>query len=132
MEQKRKTMKRNRRRAKAQEGMTLIEIMVVSLIMAMMSAGIAVAVMKHLEDARGNTAKTTVKTLMTASNLFLMQNPGECPSFETLLNEGMIERNTEQADPWKTPYFIVCNDNAELDIFSAGKDKREGTDDDIR
>ena len=120
-----------RRDRRSELGMTLIEIMVVTLIMAMMSAGIAVAVMNHLETARKNTAKTTVKTLKTASNLYMMQNPGSCPDFETLLGAGMIEQNTEQTDPWKTPYFFECSDE-KLDIFSAGKDRREGTNDDIR
>lgn len=120
-----------KRKTTGMEGMTLIEIMVVTLIMAMMSAGIAVAVMRHLETARRDVAKTAVRTLKTASNLFLMQNPGECPGIERLIAEGMIEPNTEQKDPWKTPYFFNCTDDG-VEIFSAGKDKQEGTDDDIR
>ena len=121
---------RRKRNAKGMEGMTLIEIMVVTLIMAMMSAGIAVAVMKHLETARRDVAKTAVRTLRTATNLFMMQNPGECPSIERLIEDGMIEPNTEKVDPWKTPYFIQCEGET-TSIFSAGKDKQEGTDDDI-
>ena len=117
--------------AQHQQGMTLIEIMVVTLIMALISSGIAVAVMNHLTTVRKETAKTDIRALKTAAKIYAIQSQGECPSIEILVAEGMIEDDTRRADPWNTPYIFDCAD-AKIAVFSAGPDKLEGTEDDIR
>lgn len=114
-----------------QIGMTLIEIMVVTLIMALISSGIAVAVMNHLVTVRKETAKTDIKALKTAAQIYYMQNQEECPNVDLLVAEGMIEDDTRRVDPWSTPYFFECADS-KISVFSAGPDKREATEDDIR
>jgi prepilin-type N-terminal cleavage/methylation domain-containing protein len=115
----------------AQSGMTLIEIMVVTLIMALISSGIAVAVMHHLDEARKLTAQSEVKTLRSAARLYLAQNPRKCPTVEILLEEGIIEDDTRTVDPWETPYIFHCSDSKVV-AASAGPDKIEGTEDDLR
>ncbi len=114
-----------------QHGMTLIEIMIVVIIMSMIASGVAIAVMKNLEDARKRHAKTNVATLRSAVYMFRMQNPKDCPDVQTLKDEGIIEKNTDSEDPWENGFIINCAGN-DIDIYSFGPDMLEGTDDDIR
>lgn len=120
-----------RSRAPRQQGMTLIEIMVVTLIMALISTGIAVAVMNHLVTVRKETAKTDIRALKTAAKIYAIQTPGTCPDIDTLVAEGMIEDDTRRADPWETPYIFECS-GSKVAVYSAGPDKQDGTEDDVR
>ena len=110
--------------------MTLIEIMVVTLIIALMSGGIAVAAIKYFEGVKKDIAKTDVKTLKTAVGVYALRGGERCPSLESLLEEEIIESDTRLEDPWKTPFVIDC-EGPRPTVFSAGPDKEAGTEDDI-
>ena len=64
--------KQRKKRRNRQSGITLIEIMVVTLIMALVMGTIAIGAMKHLETARKETAKREIKTIKTAAKMFQM------------------------------------------------------------
>ncbi len=119
-------------RLTAQMGMTLIEIMIVVIIMAMIATGVAVAVLPRLEKARIDSAKTDVAAIRTAVQLYLAENPGKCPSVEELKEERYLDKAKRTTDPWDKEFGINCIEGDDPDVYSMGPDMQEGTEDDVR
>jgi general secretion pathway protein G len=115
-----------------QRGMTLIEIMIVVIIMAMIATGVAVAVIPRLEKARIDNAKTDVAAIRSAVQLYLAENPGQCPSMEELKSERYIDTGKRTTDPWDKEFTINCVEGDDPDVYSMGPDMQEGTEDDVR
>ncbi len=126
------TRRRNRRYGAGQEGMTLIEIMIVVIIMAMIATGVAVAVMPQLEKAKVKQAKTDIGAIRTAVQLFLAENSSKCPSVEDLLAERYLDKGKKSKDPWERDFIINCPSGEDPEVLSVGKDGQEGTEDDVR
>lgn len=124
--------KRIARAAIRQEGMTLIEIMIVVIIMAMIATGVAVAVMPQLERARIKQAKTDIGAIRTAVQLYLAENSSKCPSVEDLQSERYLDKGKRTTDPWDREFIINCPSDDDPDVFSTGPDGQEGTEDDVR
>ena len=118
-------------RQAAQRGMTLIEIMIVVIIMAMIATGVAVAVMPQLEKARIKQATSDVMAIRTAVQLYLAENPSACPSVEDLKTERYIDKGKSTVDPWDQEFIIHCIDGDDPNVVSKGPDMQEGTEDDI-
>ncbi|MCP4599949.1 MAG: prepilin-type N-terminal cleavage/methylation domain-containing protein [Proteobacteria bacterium] len=116
----------------AEGGMTLIEIMIVVIIMAMIATGVAVAVLPRLEKARIDSAKSDVAAIRTAVQLYLAENPGKCPSMEDLKDEKYLDKGKRTTDPWEKEFTINCVEGDDPDVFSMGPDMQEGTEDDVR
>ena len=74
-----------------QEGMTLIEIMIVITIFAMIAGGVAVALLPRLEEARIKSTKTDAQALRSAVMLYVADNPRGCPTVEDLVNERYLD-----------------------------------------
>lgn len=119
-------------RALAERGMTLIEIMIVVIIMAMIATGVAVAVIPQFKKSQEKAAKSDVAAIRTAVQLYQVENPGKCPSVEDLKEERVISKDKRTTDPWDKDFVINCSGNDEPDVFSMGPDMQEGTEDDIR
>ncbi|HEY8428331.1 MAG TPA: type II secretion system protein [Sandaracinaceae bacterium] len=119
---------RRRRRA----GMTLVEIMIVVIIMALIATGVAVAVMPQLERAKIRDTQTGVAAVRGAAEMYLADSPGnDCPSVEDLVEGGFLNRNTRTTDAWDNEFSIEC-DGTDVIVTSAGPDGQMGTEDDIR
>ena len=118
--------------SRSQLGMTLIEIMIVVIIMAMIATGVAVAVMPQLEKSRIKTAKTDVAALRAAVQLYLAETPGKCPSVEDLKSERLLDQGKRTTDPWDKDFIITFPDGEDPDVYSMGPDMQEGSEDDIR
>jgi general secretion pathway protein G len=112
-------------------GLTLIEIMIVVIIMAMIATGVAVAVMPRLEKARVEQTKSDVAALRTAVQLYMAENAGACPSVDDLKNERYIDKDKRTVDPWEKDFIVNCVDG-DAEVFSMGPDGQEGTEDDVR
>ena len=121
----RRLAKRNR-----QEGMTLIEIMIVITIFAMIAGGVAVALLPRLEEARIKSTKTDAQALRSAVMLYVADNPRGCPTVEDLVNERYLDGSKRTADAWDTDFQITC-EGTEIDVISAGPDLEFNTEDDI-
>lgn len=124
---------RRRRRTEKharQEGMTLIEIMIVITIFAMIAGGIAVALLPQLEKARVKTTKTDAQALRSAIMLYVADNPRECPTVEDLVTERYLDGSKRTADAWDTDFQISCEDG-DIAVISAGPDLEFNTEDDI-
>ncbi len=120
---------------RGQRGMTLIEIMVVVTIMALMATAVSVSVVKVMDNARENTAKTDIKSLAQALDMYYMTE-GEYPNQSEGIGAaaGYLSGGKIKDDPWNTPYYYQNpgrRNSDGYDVCSSGPDKREGTEDDI-
>ncbi len=109
-------------------GMTLIEIMLVVVIMAMIASAVAYAVLPMGDDANKKLARQGVLSLTNVAEMYTMQHPAEgCPALEDL--RPLLGRGSSLEDPWGTRYALLCEDTPVA--RSAGPDREHGTADDI-
>lgn len=124
---KRATLRRRRR-----EGMTLVEIMIVVIIMALIATAVGVAVVPKLTQARVTQARTDAQSVAAAAASYVITNVSAgCPTVEELVQNHELSGNSRTKDPWDTDFQINC-DGAEPTVTSAGPDQQFGTEDDIR
>ena len=120
--------------SRAQQGFTLIEIMVVVVILGILAAMVVPKVLDRPDQARATAAKQDVAGLMQALKLYRLDH-GSYPS----MNQGLkvlAERPADAKnsnwrsylerlpnDPWGRPYhYLNPGANGEVDIFSLGAD----------
>lgn len=116
---------------RGQAGMTLVEIMIVVIIMAMIAAAVGVAVLPRLQDARIEQARTDAQSIRGAVEMYLAQNPGsDCPSVQELVSERILSSRTRTADPWENEFAVECEGD-DISVVSAGPDGQMGTGDDV-
>ena len=119
------------RKLQSQRGMTLIEIMIVVVIMALVATGVSIAVIPQLNKARIKQAESAVETVRTAVQLYVATNNANCATMDQLIEDKAIDKSKATTDPWDRPYRIEC-DGTEITVISAGPDGEFDTDDDIR
>jgi general secretion pathway protein G len=117
------------RRAR-QLGMTLIEIMIVVVIMALVTTGVAIAVLPKLQQAKVKSAESAVQTVKSAVTLYIATNNSDCATMPQLLEDKQIDKSTATQDPWNHDFEISC-DGTEISVRSAGPDGEFDTADDI-
>ena len=110
----------------AEQGVTLIEIMVVVIIMAMIATGVAVAVIPRLERSRIDSARADVSAIRTAVQLYLAENKGRCPTVNDLKEGRYLDKAKRTTDPWDKEFSINCIDGDDPVVFSLGPDGSEG------
>lgn len=128
-----------RRALAAQRGFTLIEIMVVVVIIGILAALIAPNVMSRIDDAQISRAKSDIRAIESALQLFYMDNYRYPTSQEGL--DALVSRpndpnlrnwrpylNSLPRDPWDNRYQYLSpgERNAEYDVYSYGADGRPG------
>jgi general secretion pathway protein G len=123
---------------------TLIELMVVVVILGILAAFIVPRVTKRPEDARVIKAKTEIRNLEQALELYYLDN-GSYPSTEqglkALVEEpetgerplnwktgGYLQKSRVPVDPWGNPYVYASPGvhSSDFDLSSLGKDGEEG------
>lgn len=105
-------------RRAAERGMTLIEIMIVILIMAMIATGVSIAVVQRLESARESDARIGACTIKSAVTMYIAEHPRKCPTLEDLKG-GYLDASKGTQDPWEQDYVIDCS-SKEPDVYSVG------------
>ncbi|MBI4125023.1 MAG: type II secretion system major pseudopilin GspG [Deltaproteobacteria bacterium] len=116
-------------------GMTLIEIMVAISIMVLVMGIVGVNVMKRFEKAKIQTTQTQIKSLEQALEQYYLDN-GDYPTtdqgLEALASGDYVKKVPK--DPWKRNYAYTSPgvEGNPFEITSAGPDKQEGTEDDIK
>lgn len=119
------------------KGMTLVEIMVVISIIGLVMAMVTVNVMKRFEKAKEQTTKTQIRAIEQALEQYYLDN-GNYPSGDQglrALAEGeYLKGGKVPKDPWKREFVFVVpgSEGNPYEIISAGPDKQEGTEDDIK
>jgi general secretion pathway protein G len=108
-----------------QAGMTLTEIMVVVIIMALIATGVALAVLPRLKDAKIKATRSDVQVVQSAVTLWMAENNG-CPTIDQL----PLSHGARTKDAWDKDFVINC-EGEEPSVASAGPDGEMGTEDDI-
>lgn len=112
-----------------EEGMTLVEIMIVVVIMALIATAVAVAVLPARERANVQATRSDVSTVRAAAENYVLENTGDCPNMENLVGE-YLSRSARSEDAWGNAFQIECSGN-EIIVRSAGPDGQMGSEDDI-
>jgi len=122
----------------AEQGFTLLEIMVVVVIIGLLAAIVVPNFVGNIDKAAVSRAKQDIRGIETALNLYrldnfrypstsdglqaLVTNPGEAaaPNWKAQLRKLPI-------DPWNHPYqYAYPGQHGEFDVFSYGADGQEG------
>jgi general secretion pathway protein G len=127
-----------------EEGLTLIEIMIVIAILGMLAAIIGVNVLARFEEAKVQTTQSQIKDLESALKLYyrdcskypstaeglqsLVTKPASCPRWKKYLDAESVPR-----DAWDNQYeyFNPGTHGHEMEIISKGKDAELNTADDV-
>jgi general secretion pathway protein G len=117
-------------RRAARQGMTLIEIMIVVVIMALVTTGVAIAVLPKLQQAKVKSAESAVQTVKSAVTLYIATNNTDCATMPQLIEDKQIDKSTATQDPWNHDFQIEC-DGTDINVRSAGPDGEFDTADDI-
>jgi general secretion pathway protein G len=122
----------------AEQGFTLLEIMVVVVIIGLLAAMVVPSLMSNVDTAQISRTKQDIRGIETALNLYrldnfrypsgedglqaLVTNPGEtaAPNWQQKLKKVPL-------DPWNQPYqYLNPGRHSEFDVFSFGADGQEG------
>jgi len=105
------------------QGFTLIEVMVVIVILGILAAIIVPKVMDRPDTARLVKAKTDIRALESALNLYKLDNfnyPTTDEGLEALMPK-YVERLSK--DPWGNPYLYLSPGlHREVDVYTLGAD----------
>jgi general secretion pathway protein G len=126
------------------KGFTLIEVMVVVVILSILAAIVVPKIMDRPEQARITKAKSDIRALEAALNLYRLDNmiypstdqglealvskPSDSPEPRNWKEGGYLDRLP--VDPWGNPYlFLNPGTHGVIDIYSAGLDSQSADDD---
>jgi general secretion pathway protein G len=126
-----RTLARMQRARLARQGMTLIEIMIVVVIMALVATGVGIAVIPQLQKAKVQQTKGAVQTVRSAVALYRATNNADCATMDQLISDKAIDKSTATRDSWDQDFRIEC-DGTDITVISAGPDKEFETADDIK
>jgi general secretion pathway protein G len=138
-----KTMTRARK-ARKFSGFTLIEVMVVVVILSILAAIVVPKIMDRPEQARMTKARSDIRALEAALNLYRLDNmiypttdqglealvskPSDSPEPRNWKEGGYLDRLP--TDPWGNAYmYLSPGTHGNIDIYSAGQDMQSPDDD---
>ena len=117
-----------------QRGMTLIEIMVVVAIIGMLMGTVGVYAFGRFEKAKITDTKMVIKNVEAALVHYQTENTDSCPKgIADLVAQKIMPK--EPLDAWGQSLIFKCpgeHNPDGADVVSRGKDKTEGTADDIK
>lgn len=131
--------------SKKQSGFTLIEIMVVMVILGLLVAVVAPNIIGRGEEARVGVAKTQLRNVSSALDLYKLDNfnyPSTEQGLEALVNKpsGSPEAKnwnrdgylpSVPKDPWGVEFqYVSPGSEGPYDLYSFGADQREGGEED--
>jgi general secretion pathway protein G len=108
-------------------GFTLIEVMVVVVILSILAAIIVPKVMDRPDTARLVKAKSDIRALESALNLYRLDNFNYPTTDEGL--EALVPKYVDRlaSDPWGNPYLYLSPGlHGDMDIYTLGADGLQG------
>jgi general secretion pathway protein G len=119
-------------RRSAEDGFTLVELMVVIVIIGLLATVVIINVMPATDKAALTKARADIATLEQGVEMYRLnklQYPATGEGLQAVVHEGYVKRLPK--DPWGNPYQYTApgRDGRSFDIFSHGADGREGGED---
>ena len=114
--------------------MSLVEVLIVLTIMASIAGVVGFFAVGALEESQIREAKIEVGNLdQMIQQYMIMGSPPKLPEQLEDLTKGRNPVTKKVPDdPWGKPYVYRKSGSREYELFSAGPDGQEGTEDDIR
>ncbi len=115
----------------AMRGVTLVEVLIVVAIMSLIATTVVVAVIPKFTKAQEDTALNSAREIRNAVVRWRSTRGGDqCPSVAQLVADKEIDTASKTDDPWGSAFKIECTEE-EVTVSSPGRDKKEGTQDDL-
>ena len=133
--------KPRRRPRPGQEGLTLIEILVVVTILGLIAGIVGITVANQLEDSKISTAELQINRLSEALDLYKIKYnryPNTTEGLNALISPPGGRKPIMESipkDPWDNEYVFVSpgtHNQAKYDLMSKGSDGVADTDDDVK
>ena len=114
-------------------GVTLFEVLIVVAIIALISSGVGFAALHMWRRAQIEQAHTDGRAVLAGVDgyWYVHRDTNRCPSFDELVRDKVVRRDSKGRDPWGESWRIECTEG-EAFVSSSGPDRKAGTDDDIR
>lgn len=126
-------------RETSEQGFTLLELLVVLGIIALLATIVAPQVLGYLGKARSQTAKAQISAIMTALELYALDNgsfPPQAIGLSALTQPPAntrswkgpyLKRTDGLMDPWGQPYaYRFPGKNSQPEVYSLGRDNAPG------
>ncbi len=123
------------KRETVQRGMTLVEIMVVVTIIGAVMAAVGFYAIPMLNKGNCKAAYIMLQKISGAVDMYKTENSGDCPKSLDELMTGKFLQKQDSVDPWGQPYNFKCPGDKNTDgadIWSKGRNKQDGDEDDVR
>jgi general secretion pathway protein G len=115
----------------AARGVTLVEVLIVVAIMSLIATTVVVAVIPKFQKAQEDTALNSAREIRNAVVRWRATRGGDqCPTVSQLVSDKEIDTASKIDDPWGSQFKIVCGED-EVTVSSPGRDKKEGSADDL-
>lgn len=113
-------------------GVTLFEVLIVVAIIALISSGVGLAALAMFRRTQVEQAHTDGRVVAAGAESFMAFHHGDrCPTFDEMIREKILKRDSKARDPWGESWRIECIDG-EVVVNSLGPDRKAETEDDIR
>ena len=128
----------------AEDGFTLVELLVVLVILVLLASIVGPRVIGYLQSSKAKTAHVQIESLVTSLELFHIdvgRYPTSAEGLDSLVkaagkatgwNGPYLSKGSVPLDPWGQPYkYASPGKRGTFDIFTLGGDGKEGgTDED--
>jgi general secretion pathway protein G len=128
-----------------QLGFSLIELLVVLVILSLLGGIVGPRLLKHLGQAKSNTAALQIEDLSAALDVYMLETGQypttdqgltalvEAPTDSHAWNGPYLRKNKVPDDPWGVQYHYKSpGEHGDFDLFTYGADTAPGGDKDAR